>query len=249
LSLCHGQKVVPNYFTPQKTRKRLHSSSPTKRQTKRKSKLKSSKETPLLSKVVTSIPSPLSINSSYSTCSLNLSRSPMSSNDTRQSKRQPKKRKFFGYESSDEEKLENGDSSFLVQPLSLHIPSVTKKKQKRKPKPVSPLQHQHTATKLTQSHQTRPIVDVRISKIVIPPDVTDNTDSDSGNLVIELPKFVEQKAVQSTERLYCHCRCPYDEVSEMIACDNPKCRVEWFHFDCVGITVAPKGNWYCPDCR
>jgi len=102
---------------------------------------------------------------------------------------------------------------------------------------------------LIQSHQTRPIVDVRISKIVIPPDVTDNTDSDSGNLVIELPKFVEQKAVQSTERLYCHCRCPYDEVSEMIACDNPNCRVEWFHFDCVGITVAPKGNWYCPDCR
>ncbi|XP_022183613.1 uncharacterized protein LOC111043098 [Myzus persicae] len=252
LSLCHGKKVVHNNFTPQKTRKRLHSSSPTKRQTKRKLKLKASKEAPLLSKVskvVASIPSPLSINSSYSTCSPNLSRSPMSSNDTRQSKRQPKKRKFFGYESSDEEKLQNGDSSLLVQPLSLHIPSVTKKKQKRKPKPVSPLQHQQTTTKLTQSHQTRPIVDVRISKIVIPPDVTDNTDSDSGNLVIELPKFAEQKAVQSTERLYCHCRCPYDEVSEMIACDNPNCRVEWFHFDCVGITVAPKGNWYCPDCR
>ncbi|CAI6360249.1 unnamed protein product [Macrosiphum euphorbiae] len=250
LSLSRGQKVVHNYFTPQKTRKRLHSSSPTKRQTKRKLKIKASKETPLLSKVVASIPSPLSINSSYSTCSPNLSRSPMLSNDTRQSKRQPKKRKFFGYESSDEEKLQNGDSSFLVQPLSLHIPSVTKKKQKRKLKPVvSPLQHQHTTTKLTQSHQTRPIVDVRISKTVIPPDVTDNTDSDSGNLVIELPKFVEQKAVQSTERLYCHCRCPYDEVSEMIACDNPNCRVEWFHFDCVGITVAPKGNWYCPDCR
>jgi len=247
--LCHDKKNVHNYFTPQKSRKRLHSSSPTKRQTKRKLKLKSSKETPLLSKVVASISSPLSINSSYSTCSPNLSRSPMSSNDTRQSKRQHKKRKFFGYESSDEEKLQNGDSSVLVQPLSFNIPSVTKKKQKRKPKSVSPLQHQHTTTKLTQSHQTRPIVDVRISKTVIPPDVTDNTDSDSGNLVIELPKFVEQKAVQSTERLYCHCRCPYDEVSEMIACDNPNCRVEWFHFDCVGITVAPKGNWYCPDCR
>ncbi|XP_027842608.2 uncharacterized protein LOC114123738 isoform X1 [Aphis gossypii] len=250
LSLSHDQKVAPSYLTPPKTKKRSRSSSLTKRQTKRKKlKLKVSKEIPPLSKVVSSIPSPLSLNSSYSTCTPNLSRSLSSSNDTRQSKRQPKKRKFFGYESSDEEKLQNGDSSLLVQPLSLQIPSATKKKQKRKSKPVSPLQLQHTTSKLTQSHQTRPIVDVRISKIVIPPEVADNTDSDSGNLVIELPKIIEQKAVQSTERLYCHCRCPYDEVSEMIACDNPNCRVEWFHFDCVGITVAPKGNWYCPDCR
>lgn len=250
LCLSHDQKVIPSYLTPPKTKKRSRSSSLTKRQTKRKKlKLKVSKEIPPLSKVVSSIPLPQSLNSSYSTCTPNLSRSLSSSNDTRQSKRQPKKRKFFGYESSDEEKLQNGDSSLLVQPLSFQIPSATKKKQKRKSKPVSPLQLQHTTSKLTQSHQTRPIVDVRISKIVIPPEVTDNTDSDSGNLVIELPKFVEQKAVQSTERLYCHCRCPYDEVSEMIACDNPNCRVEWFHFDCVGITVAPKGNWYCPDCR
>lgn len=247
LSLCHDQKVVHSYFTPPKSRKRLNYSSLTKRQTKRKLKLNASKEIPLVSKVVESIPSPLSSNSSYSTCSPYLSKSTISLNDTRQSKRQPKKRKFFGYDSSDEEKLQNGDSSLLVEPLSLHIPSVTKKKQKRKSKLLSPLQH--TTTKLTQFHQTRPIVDVRISKIIVPPDVVDNADSDSGNLVIELPKFVEQKAVQSTERLYCHCRCPYDEVSEMIACDNPNCRVEWFHFDCVGITVAPKGNWYCPDCR
>ncbi|KAK1119254.1 hypothetical protein K0M31_013444 [Melipona bicolor] len=49
--------------------------------------------------------------------------------------------------------------------------------------------------------------------------------------------------------LYCYCQCPYDEVSEMIACDAEDCRIEWFHFECVGIMVPPKGKWYCPDCR
>lgn len=49
--------------------------------------------------------------------------------------------------------------------------------------------------------------------------------------------------------LYCYCRCPYDEVSEMIGCDSSDCAIEWFHFECVGIMVPPKGQWFCPDCR
>ena len=37
----------------------------------------------------------------------------------------------------------------------------------------------------------------------------------------------------------------------MIGCDNPNCKIEWFHFACLKITEAPKGKrkWYCPDCR
>lgn len=54
---------------------------------------------------------------------------------------------------------------------------------------------------------------------------------------------------QKGEKLYCFCQCPYDEVSEMIACDAEDCAIEWFHFECVGIMVPPKGSWYCPDCR
>lgn len=49
-------------------------------------------------------------------------------------------------------------------------------------------------------------------------------------------------------RLYCVCQCPHDDVSEMIGCDAPDCRVEWFHFECVGILVPPEGKWYCPEC-
>lgn len=51
------------------------------------------------------------------------------------------------------------------------------------------------------------------------------------------------------ESVYCYCRCPYDEVSEMIACDGSNCAIEWFHFECVNIMVPPKGTWYCPQCR
>ncbi|KAK9511510.1 hypothetical protein O3M35_000150 [Rhynocoris fuscipes] len=49
--------------------------------------------------------------------------------------------------------------------------------------------------------------------------------------------------------VYCYCRCPYDEVSEMIACDDENCEIEWFHFECVGILVPPRGQWFCPGCR
>uniref|UniRef100_A0A1A9W8C9 C2H2-type domain-containing protein n=1 Tax=Glossina brevipalpis TaxID=37001 RepID=A0A1A9W8C9_9MUSC len=51
------------------------------------------------------------------------------------------------------------------------------------------------------------------------------------------------------ESVYCYCRCPYDEVSEMIACDGESCLIEWFHFECVGIMVAPQGKWFCAECR
>lgn len=240
LDVCNDQEIDNSYYIQPKKKKLVNSSSVTKR----KSKPKTSKNVSQLTKMITYTPSHPS--SQLITGTTDISKSKISSNDTRQSKRQPKKRKFFGYD-SDEEQIPNGNLS-LVNQVSPNTSTSKKKKQKRKSKADLSLQNLHSITKSTQSQQTRPIVDVRISKNIVPP-VADDTDSDSGNLVIELPKFVEQKAVQSTERLYCHCRCPYDEVSEMIACDNPNCRVEWFHFDCVGITIAPKGNWFCPDCR
>ena len=49
------------------------------------------------------------------------------------------------------------------------------------------------------------------------------------------------------DELYCFCQ----QVSygEMVACDNPNCKYEWFHYDCVGLTEPPSGVWFCPDCR
>lgn len=252
LNACHD-KTVDNFSTKQSTNINLNPLLP-KKQKKRKSETKTERKSSLplttfLDSKESNTPSTLSVNSvRFSIHTTSLTKNVLLSNDTRQSKRQPKKRKFFGYDSDGERPIPNGELS-VIQQKSPPLQLPKKKKQKRKSKHESPLQSLHySTTAFTQFQQSRPIVDVRISKNVVT-HVADDTDSDSGNLIIELPKSVEQKAVQSTERLYCHCRCPYDEVSEMIACDNPNCRVEWFHFDCVGIAVAPKGNWYCPDCR
>ena len=45
-----------------------------------------------------------------------------------------------------------------------------------------------------------------------------------------------------------YCLCGEGEHGRMVACDNPQCIVEWFHYRCVGITRKPKGKWYCPSC-
>lgn len=55
-----------------------------------------------------------------------------------------------------------------------------------------------------------------------------------------------QHAGEENVELFCTCR----KVSygDMVACDGKNCLIEWFHYECVGITVEPKGTWYCPDC-
>ncbi|XP_039002031.1 PHD finger protein ING1-like isoform X2 [Hibiscus syriacus] len=45
-----------------------------------------------------------------------------------------------------------------------------------------------------------------------------------------------------------YCLCNQVSYGEMVACDNPACKIEWFHFGCVGLKEQPKGKWYCPDC-
>lgn len=123
---------------------------------------------------------------------------------------------------------------------------------------------------------TAPIPDPEPPRILMNSESMDSNESDSseeGNLEIyqassqpapippptylnsgtsSLPYPFQRRAVREAregESVYCYCRCPYDEVSEMIACDAEGCPIEWFHFECVGIMVPPKGKWYCPECR
>lgn len=49
------------------------------------------------------------------------------------------------------------------------------------------------------------------------------------------------------EPLYCTCRRGF--FGQMIACDNPKCPIEWYHLPCVGLKSAPRGDWYCAICQ
>eukprot|EP01083_Nonionella_stella_P069326 184771_1 len=48
------------------------------------------------------------------------------------------------------------------------------------------------------------------------------------------------------EDLFCTCQKP--SYGEMVACDNPQCKVEWFHYSCVGLKQKPAGDWFCPAC-
>ncbi|CAH9121904.1 unnamed protein product [Cuscuta epithymum] len=52
--------------------------------------------------------------------------------------------------------------------------------------------------------------------------------------------------VDPNEPTYCFC----NQVSygEMVACDNPNCKIEWFHYGCVALKEQPKGKWYCSEC-
>ncbi|EAA26816.2 hypothetical protein GE21DRAFT_2803 [Neurospora crassa] len=55
--------------------------------------------------------------------------------------------------------------------------------------------------------------------------------------------------VDADEQRYCFCN--GISYGEMVACDGDGCPREWFHLECVGLKVAPKGNakWYCEDCK
>ena len=72
-----------------------------------------------------------------------------------------------------------------------------------------------------------------------PPSLSSPTNGGATSDVLDMP-------VDPNEPTYCLCH----QVSfgEMIGCDNPDCPIEWFHFQCVGLTSKPKGKWYCPRC-
>ncbi|KAF2159741.1 hypothetical protein M409DRAFT_60518 [Zasmidium cellare ATCC 36951] len=50
--------------------------------------------------------------------------------------------------------------------------------------------------------------------------------------------------------IYCNCRL-IRAAEPMVTCDNDRCEIKTFHFDCVGLDEAPKkgATWLCPTCR
>jgi len=50
----------------------------------------------------------------------------------------------------------------------------------------------------------------------------------------------DEDDIDENEPRYCFC----NRVSfgEMVGCDGPNCKREWFHLECVGLKVAPKSN-------
>ena len=57
----------------------------------------------------------------------------------------------------------------------------------------------------------------------------------------------DMKEVNPDESTYCYCNGV--SYGEMVGCDWTGCEREWFHLECVGLKVAPKGNsvfWILP---
>lgn len=46
---------------------------------------------------------------------------------------------------------------------------------------------------------------------------------------------------------FCYCKNAGD--GSMVACDGEECKIEWFHYKCVGLTEQPKGKWLCDECK
>ncbi|EPQ65104.1 Subunit of the NuA4 histone acetyltransferase complex [Blumeria graminis f. sp. tritici 96224] len=46
-----------------------------------------------------------------------------------------------------------------------------------------------------------------------------------------------------------YCTCQSVSYGDMVACDNPGCEFEWFHWSCVGLKSEPLGTWICAACR
>jgi len=71
--------------------------------------------------------------------------------------------------------------------------------------------------------------------------------NDKKNDQVGSPYYVNE--ADPNEPTYCYCK--RVSFGEMVGCENDKCKIEWFHFSCVGLdpTVKLKGKWYCKDCK
>ncbi|CAG9859958.1 unnamed protein product [Phyllotreta striolata] len=182
------------------------------------------------------------------------------SSDTslRASKRRRVPNKFYGY-SSDEDQdkpaAKSRKSEAPPPPKSPQVvPPITIRAQPTPPPPPPPSQPPiepisiRTGAHLSDFRVARPRPKPSIPPIrLLSRGLADgDSASDSNDSSSEEPSITPKPA---QPQLYCYCQCPYDEVSEMIGCDATDCAIEWFHFECVGIMVPPKGQWFCPDCR
>ncbi|CAL1541796.1 unnamed protein product [Lymnaea stagnalis] len=102
------------------------------------------------------------------------------------------------------------------------------KKQTTKAAALAAQQQQHTTTGANASQPSTPQV----------------TTTEPEDLSTDVQ--VEEWGADPNEPRYCLC----NQVSygEMVGCDNNDCPIEWFHYGCVGLSQAPKGKWYCPQC-
>ncbi|GAV05533.1 hypothetical protein RvY_15651 [Ramazzottius varieornatus] len=106
--------------------------------------------------------------------------------------------------------------------------SPAKKKRISRPsmRPSKKPQRAHSDESFTESESSGAPYDKRVKK---------NSSSDS-----------DKDSIPDEDR-YCTCR--GISYGHMVGCDYDGCKIEWFHFTCVGLKAKPRGKWFCPDCR
>lgn len=70
---------------------------------------------------------------------------------------------------------------------------------------------------------------------------TQNLKRRKNKLSFKIELKENQKSIKKKE-VYCTCKKP--SYGNMIRCDYERCRLQWFHFECVGIVTVPE-VWYC----
>ncbi len=67
----------------------------------------------------------------------------------------------------------------------------------------------------------------------------------SRQLLSEMNHFTKIEQEKSAHGL---CICGVEGSGDWIACDSESCAVHWYHWECVGVTEEPVGDWICPRC-
>lgn len=60
---------------------------------------------------------------------------------------------------------------------------------------------------------------------------------------------IQKEDVNTEIKQPIYCKCNKFAFGDMIRCDSPKCKIIWYHFECVHLTSSPKIYWYCPNCK
>uniref|UniRef100_A0A1I8MAT9 C2H2-type domain-containing protein n=1 Tax=Musca domestica TaxID=7370 RepID=A0A1I8MAT9_MUSDO len=158
------------------------------------------------------------------------------------------------YNTSDTSSDDDEDDDNTTAP-TLHTPTSSSKSFKPKIKFVNNAAAAAAAPILPSQPPRPPSPQTKAFNHKIPPALLPNPDFatlqyfKANNIRYPIRPPAGARQAREGESVYCYCRCPYDEVSEMIACDGENCLIEWFHFECVGIMVAPQGKWFCAECR
>ena len=144
-------------------------------------------------------------------------------------------------------------SSAPSTPTASHEPKISRtKKQTTKAAQLSQVQQQSTASPLLVSStaasllaQKQPLTpQTPATPAEASPLLREESNSDL-QIVDEHGQPVDWQNDPNEPR---YCVCNQVSYGDMVGCDNDDCPIEWFHYGCVGLTQAPKGKWYCPQC-